>query len=1226
MNLLKVAYKRKLSLIPRSFLLLFVALTIASCGGGSSSTSTPPSNPTVTSVTVSCSSLSIQTNQTSTCTATVTGTGSPSQAVTWSVSPSSIGSVSSSGVFTPTGAGTATITATSTQDSTKSGTATIAVTAASTVTSVAVVCAPASIQTNQTSACMATVSGTGSYSSVIMWSVSPASIGAISSTGIFTPATAGTATITATSTQDSTKSGSTTVTVAVPVTITGVSVTCAPTSILTTQTSTCTPTVSGTGSYSSAVAWTVTPGSIGAVSSTGVFTPATAGTATITATSTRDSTKSGSTTVTVAVPSTITAVSVVCSPASILTSQTSTCTPTISGTGSYSSAVTWSVSPSPVGAVSSTGVFTPAAAGTATITATSTQDSTKSGATSVTVTAPAPLQHGALLTSPTLYASATATVVTLSIWLPDADLNTTSVTAYETDQNGLGISTKGLLNDAGVNGDVSAGDKVYTLQFNVNDSSPTTHYYAVSYQSISTGATYSTETNSTTSVPVVTVSDESSYSLNIQDSLTQLINGTTTYQAIFPTSATSIDQKALDSFTATIVSVLGNIQQLSSYDSTNPMAAHVHMVGMNSGIHPMGGGFSFWSLVPFGLGDVAKKQNELAKEKKAFISPSFSPNDPAVSEVMAWLAKNQGWESACDPDIIHDNSDSCRPYIFEQYSLSSDAGLRQAATTSGTSFGMSEYYSIGEDAASGIAEDATGELLSSQTDLSPLVQWSITKSAGIGTDYLIDNFTALSGRQMLLLGSVSQGQSTMLPNGSHNIILASSSSRTETPEIASQAIGTLSPASLVVGAAPQSLTINGTGFLPSSTVTFNGVSHTATYISATQLTIPLTSVDLATVGTYPVVVTNPAPDGIVSSTASFTVTSTQAKNEFLYVAYNDLQPGDVAGFSIDSSSGQLQSFGSVFQSGDYVYSLAGDPQGQYLSLATYFSQGGGIAINNLPINATDGTLSTAAAQGSIGACCSPHYIAFDPSGYYLYDTVKVNGPGLVGTFSLDRSSGAVTAIDASSGGGGGGIAASPTGGYFATSDTGTWDHGPLLETYELTADGHLVSAYPQSAAAGVAPAGVAIDPTGWFAYTANTGDGTISGYSVSLGAALTPISGSPFAFGTTPRSIAISPSGTFLFVSDDTGLVGVFKRDTSSGALTLQSTTHLPGWPTVGVVYSYLALDSTGQYLYIIATGNPPIYAYAINPSTGALTSLQGSPYSVASETKAAALAVVQEK
>jgi 6-phosphogluconolactonase (cycloisomerase 2 family) len=436
----------------------------------------------------------------------------------------------------------------------------------------------------------------------------------------------------------------------------------------------------------------------------------------------------------------------------------------------------------------------------------------------------------------------------------------------------------------------------------------------------------------------------------------------------------------------------------------------------------------------------------------------------------------------------------------------------------------------------------------------------------------------------------------------------------------------LSPASLPAGSTSHTLTINGTGFLSSSTVTFNGVSHAATYISATQLTIPLTSADLATAGTYPVVVINPAPGGGASSAVEFTVTSTQAKNEFLYVAYNGLQSGDIAGFLIDPSSGQLQSVGPVLQTGDYVYSLAGDPQGQYLSLATYFSQGGGIAINNLPINATDGTLLTAAAQGSIGACCSPHYIAFDPSGYYLYDTVKVNGPGLVGTFSLDRSTGALTAVDSSSGGGGGGMAASPAGGYFATSDTGTWDHGPLLETYELTADGHLVSAYSQSAAAGAAPAGVAIDPTGSFVYTANSGDGTISGYAVSTGAALTPLSGSPFAFGTTLRSIAISPSGTFLFVSGDTGQVGVFMRNTSSGALTLQSTTHLPGWPTVGVVYSYLALDSTGQYLYVIATGNPPIYAYAVNPSTGALTSLQGSPYSVASETKAAALAVVQEK
>ena len=165
-------------------------------------------------------------------------------------------------------------------------------------------------------------------------------------------------------------------------TITSVAVVCSPSSINTNQTSTCTPTVSGTGNYSSSVTWSVSPTSIGTVSSAGVFTPAGSGTATITATSTQDSTKSGNATVAVTTPSTITSITVDCSPASILTTQTSTCSATVQGTGSYSSAVTWGATD---GTMTSSGVFTPAATGTATITATSTQDTSKSGTASVAV-------------------------------------------------------------------------------------------------------------------------------------------------------------------------------------------------------------------------------------------------------------------------------------------------------------------------------------------------------------------------------------------------------------------------------------------------------------------------------------------------------------------------------------------------------------------------------------------------------------------------------------------------------------------------------------------------------------------------------------------------------------------------------------------------------------------------------------------------------------------------
>ncbi len=84
-------------------------------------------------------------------------------------------------------------------------------------------------------------------------------------------------------------------------------------------------------------------------------------------------------------------------------------------------------------------------------------------------------------------------------------------------------------------------------------------------------------------------------------------------------------------------------------------------------------------------------------------------------------------------------------------------------------------------------------------------------------------------------------------------------------------ITTLSPSSATAGAAAQTLTINGTNFLSTSTVTYNAVGHAATFVSSTQLTIPLTAADQATAGTFPVVVTNPTPGGGASNSVNFTV-------------------------------------------------------------------------------------------------------------------------------------------------------------------------------------------------------------------------------------------------------------------------------------------------------------------------------------------------------------------
>ncbi|SHI68178.1 hypothetical protein SAMN02745146_1374 [Hymenobacter daecheongensis DSM 21074] len=82
-------------------------------------------------------------------------------------------------------------------------------------------------------------------------------------------------------------------------------------------------------------------------------------------------------------------------------------------------------------------------------------------------------------------------------------------------------------------------------------------------------------------------------------------------------------------------------------------------------------------------------------------------------------------------------------------------------------------------------------------------------------------------------------------------------------------ISSLSPPSVPAGSGAFTLVITGTGFLPSSTVTFNNFPLSITYISPTQISVNLPPG--AVPGFYPVVVTNPAPGGGSSAPFDFIV-------------------------------------------------------------------------------------------------------------------------------------------------------------------------------------------------------------------------------------------------------------------------------------------------------------------------------------------------------------------
>jgi len=85
------------------------------------------------------------------------------------------------------------------------------------------------------------------------------------------------------------------------------------------------------------------------------------------------------------------------------------------------------------------------------------------------------------------------------------------------------------------------------------------------------------------------------------------------------------------------------------------------------------------------------------------------------------------------------------------------------------------------------------------------------------------------------------------------------------------AVSSLNPTSAAVGGPDFPLTVNGSGFISSSVVRFNGVDHTPTAVTSTQLTATVSAAEIASAASVPVQVFNPAPGGGSSNTVTFAV-------------------------------------------------------------------------------------------------------------------------------------------------------------------------------------------------------------------------------------------------------------------------------------------------------------------------------------------------------------------
>jgi len=340
----------------------------------------------VTGVSLDYSSLTITEGDSQALTATVSPINATDKSVTWSSSNSSVATVSSTGVVTGKAAGNATITV-KTTDGGKTATCAVTVKAKTiAVTGVSLDKTALSMTVGDTQTLTATIIPSNATNKSISWSTSNSSVATVSSSGVVTAKAAGTATITV-KTSDGGKTATCSVAVqSKTVSVTGVSLNNTSLSMIVGETQRLYATVSPSNATNKTVTWSSSNTSVVSVTSLGVLLANAAGSAIITV-KTNDGGKTAKCTVTVSNATvSVTGVSLDKTSLSMTVGETQTLSATITPYNATNKAVSWSSNNTTVATVSSSGVVTAKAAGTATITVT-TNDGGKKATCSVTVSA-----------------------------------------------------------------------------------------------------------------------------------------------------------------------------------------------------------------------------------------------------------------------------------------------------------------------------------------------------------------------------------------------------------------------------------------------------------------------------------------------------------------------------------------------------------------------------------------------------------------------------------------------------------------------------------------------------------------------------------------------------------------------------------------------------------------------------------------------------------------------
>ncbi len=336
--------------------------------------------------------------------------------------------------------------------------------------------------------------------------------------------------------------------------------------------------------------------------------------------------------------------------------------------------------------------------------------------------------------------------------------------------------------------------------------------------------------------------------------------------------------------------------------------------------------------------------------------------------------------------------------------------------------------------------------------------------------------------------------------------------------------------------------------------------------------------------------------GCISGNKQFAyVTGTGTNEVFQFKVHSDgsltpLNPGNAAVGSSPSSV-------AVRPAGDFAY--IANFAGNNVTLLAVNKGNGQLAI---PVNTNPIPPPTPPNIFNTGT--GPIAVVASPAAPFLF--VLDQGSSDVISFTIDPATGNLTVVNT--------LALTPTITHptaMAVSPKGdlllvTDPVSKSLAVISVSSKG-VLSGGPVSLGATTVPSSVVIEPAGRFFYVTDQANNQVLGFAIPSGSALSQVSGSPFATGSTPISVAANSAGTFLYVANQgSNNVSAFLIDSGTGALAA-----VGGSPFGTGGRGPTLVRASGSFVYVTEQTTNDIAAFTIG-SNGALSAVPGSPFNVA--------------